>query len=540
MHSPIALILFCGVAAFAAPANALDSKSSLEGIVVDAVTKQPLRKAYLRITGEGWGTHAVSGPDGSFVASGLNPGLYWVHVERQGYLDCDCLSGVKISTGQKLTGVQLKLTKYGAISGRVVDPDGDPWPTGSVEVYRLGWKHGKPRLQQQDQTDVDDRGEFRIGKLPPGKYFVAARPATGRPPAVTETYQTSFFPGELDASAAAPVQIDSGREVTGIDIKLQSAPTFCVRGRINGLNVAEYNGEPASRRLSMGIYRASSLFEDWLDQQLTRKPDGTFEFCGVPSGSYNIRIASMSSGFTPSMAIAALGENAVQVNGHDVNDMVIEVAAPRELKPSVRLEGVDHPDLSSVTLELSSDDSSGASASADEGFVFPKIALASYQIRVRSRASSRYFVKSVRAGSMEFPGATLDLRRSGEAPVTITLSNKGAAIHGRLKTDSPDPTGATVTLIPDVLDPEQRERETSETTADQNGVFSIDNIPPGDYRLFAWQNLPEDVWQDPDFWSAMKDKGVSVKLSESEKKSIDLPLISAPDLAALLARMNIQ
>lgn len=38
----------------------------------------------------------------------------------------------------------------------------------------------------------------------------------------------------------------------------------------------------------------------------------------------------------------------------------------------------------------------------------------------------------------------------------------------------------------------------------------------------------------------MKDRGVSVKLAESEKKSIELPLIPAPETTALLARLGIQ
>jgi hypothetical protein len=248
----------------------------------------------------------------------------------------------------------------------------------------------------------------------------------------------------------------------------------------------------------------------------------------------------MSGGFTPSMGNSALGENAVQVSGHDVNDVVLDVVAPRELKPFVQLEGVDHPDLSAMTLVLSADNGSFASASADDGFVFPKVALAGYQIRLQGVASAKYFVKSVRVGSVESPDATLDLRRTGDSPVTITLSDKGAAIKGRIKTESPDRAGTTVTLIPDVTDAERRELQATESTADQNGVFSIENIPPGDYRLFAWEYLPEDEWKDADFWSAIKDQGVGVKLMESEKKSIELPLISATEIAALLARSGIQ
>ena len=142
MGTRIALLFFCSVTAFA-QANTPDTKSSFEGSVVDAVTGEPLRKAFLLLSADAHNHSAVSGLDGHFVASGLDAGDYKIHVERQGYLDCDCLSGVKISTGQKITGVQIKLTQYGAISGRVVDADGDVWPRGSVAIYRMAWKQGK-------------------------------------------------------------------------------------------------------------------------------------------------------------------------------------------------------------------------------------------------------------------------------------------------------------------------------------------------------------------------------------------------------------
>lgn len=136
MRSHITLFLLFCAAALA------DTEASFEGVVVDAVTHEPVRKAEVGLDGATnyW---AVSAPDGHFLIEGVDPGTYSVNVTRQGYLDCDCVAGVKITTGQKVTGVQIKLSKYGAISGRVVDADGDPWPEGQIELFQLTWKHGK-------------------------------------------------------------------------------------------------------------------------------------------------------------------------------------------------------------------------------------------------------------------------------------------------------------------------------------------------------------------------------------------------------------
>ena len=195
--------------------------------------------------------------------------------------------------------------------------------------------------------------------------------------------------------------------------------------------------------------------------------------------------------------------------------------------------------MSSLSLILSAENSFAATT-AESGFSFPKVAAEVYELQLQGAASSQYFVKSVRAGGIEFNGPLLDLRHTGDLPVTVTLSDKGAAVNAAIKTDTPDPQHMTVILIPDIPAADQREHLTRQATPDYNGIFTIHNIPPGDYRLFAWLDLPETVWNDPDFWSAIRDKGAAVTLGESEKKSLEVPLIPATEIASSLTRLGLR
>lgn len=236
--------------------------------------------------------------------------------------------------------------------------------------------------------------------------------------------------------------------------------------------------ESTSQQLALGISRQSGLLDGRPEAALDRKPDGAFEFRGVPSGSYTIKVEAMSGmrGFVDS---AAVGEAAVQVNGHDVNDVVIDLIPPKPLKVSVESEGADHPDLSSVSLQLHADSGGFAVTSANNDFTFSRVSLAAYQLHVQSSPSHKYFVKAIRVGGVESPGPMLDLRRAGDEPVTVVLSDKGAEIKAVIKADSPAPARTTVILIPDIPDPDLRERLSREVTPDQNGVYSIAKIPPG-------------------------------------------------------------
>jgi len=66
------------------------------------------------------------------------------------------------------------------------------------------------------------------------------------------------------------------------------------------------------------------------------------------------------------------------------------------------------------------------------------------------------------------------------------------------------------------------------TIADQSGHFSLHGIRPGDYTLFAWESVDGEAYYNPDFLKMYEGKGSALHLSESEQKSLQLPVI--PDV----------
>ena len=65
------------------------------------------------------------------------------------------------------------------------------------------------------------------------------------------------------------------------------------------------------------------------------------------------------------------------------------------------------------------------------------------------------------------------------------------------------------------------------TTSDQNGRFSLKNLDPGEYKLFAWEDVEYGEYMDPDFLKPVEDRGQDVSVHEGSRESVQLNLIPA-------------
>ena len=84
---------------------------------------------------------------------------------------------IRVSDGQKVETVGVKLPRGGVISGTITDEFGDPSMGTAVRPMRFVYSNGQryaALIAQQDITD--DRGTYRLSGLPPGEYIVTAVP----------------------------------------------------------------------------------------------------------------------------------------------------------------------------------------------------------------------------------------------------------------------------------------------------------------------------------------------------------------------------
>ena len=107
------------------------------------------------------------------------------------------------------------------------------------------------------------------------------------------------------------------------------------------------------------------------------------------------------------------------------------------------------------------------------------------------------YVKSIRLGDVDVLNGGLRLQGAPAGQLEIVIGTAPGALEGRVFNDSQTAgPGVTVVLLPDV----RRRTDLYKTaTTDPSGRFRIDRVPPGDYRAFAWQEISDGAWQDPDF-----------------------------------------
>jgi len=84
--------------------------------------------------------------------------------------------------------------------------------------------------------------------------------------------------------------------------------------------------------------------------------------------------------------------------------------------------------------------------------------------------------------------------------------------------------GASVTLVPD---PPHRaeQRLFKAATTDQLGHFVLQGIPPGDYKVFAWESIDPGAYRSSEFLQPFESRGESIHISEGSLQSVQLELI---------------
>jgi len=158
----------------------------------------------------------------------------------------------------------------------------------------------------------------------------------------------------------------------------------------------------------------------------------------------------------------------------------------------------------------------------DGSFTLGNVVAGQFQLHVQG-ASENYYVKSARLGEKDILDSGIDASRSVSGAFDILLSSSGGQVEGVVLNAGEQPaTGAVVVLVP-----ERRSqwRLYKENTTDQYGRFHIKGIGPGEYKLFAWEDVETGAYEDPEFLKGFDALGERVSIREGSHESKELKLI---------------
>lgn len=345
-----------GSAAPAAPAGPVIGTGAIHGRVVDAITGQPLSKVRLRVNRRDMKT-VLTGVDGTFGFSGLPAGPLSVWAERSTYMPMlypeqrrTLRSGpLTLAEGQTIGGVTIAMHRMGAISGRVIDQNGDPVEGVSVQVVRApargrstGWRavtRGQPS---------NDIGEFRIARLEPGTYALLAAPVRRGEPDDTGLGRV-YFPGVASLDQAQLITIEKGQSVTGLDFPVSEIPLT----RLTGFVVGSSGGRASSGMIQARVKSADGGFLN-VDGGAQIRPDGSFEMRLQP-GEYVLEAMMMNRPpmGSPSPADSERGLLSLAVGGDVMSGVTVTAGHGSRVTGRIVFEGRrPPPDLRQVTLNF--------------------------------------------------------------------------------------------------------------------------------------------------------------------------------------------
>jgi len=184
----------------------------------------------------------TSDASGKFRIENVDPGDYYFKVKHTGFVEqtykptsANAFEGMlHLTPGQELHDVEFRLVPQGALSGKVVDEDGDPVGDAMVTASKYSYASGHRTMLPADTGQTNDRGEFRLGKLPPGRYYLCAEVmamnpmANAAPPppkdGSPETgYVATYFPRTLDVQDAESIEVKPGADIPSFVIHLQKS-----------------------------------------------------------------------------------------------------------------------------------------------------------------------------------------------------------------------------------------------------------------------------------------------------------------------------
>jgi hypothetical protein len=476
---------------------------------------------------------------GKFVFSEVDPGTFRLLVYQDGFVRQEY--GQRLSSGQGtpltihagdvLKDMTIRLVPTGNIGGRIVDNLGKPAVGVPLLLLRAAYNPvGQRMFQQGGSARTNDRGEYRFYWVTPGRYYIAG----GTPQGVSgpgggtassnesgDSYTFTYYPGVVDTSRAIAVEVRPGGEFVA-DFVVPKQQLYAIRGRIVD---SAAPGPPASASVALAYQQITGPNTMYSRNPIYDPATGAFELRDVLPGPYIVYANTQGgSARSPVEVVNANIEGVIlAVNGGINISGRISVESGRLPSSGLRVQ------LRPIVAGSSSffgNFPSSQTISPEGTFAINNVLPGQYQIIPPS--VSDFYVKQMRYDRLDALNQAVDVvQRGQDAPtLDVVLSPNVSQIEGVVSSSGNTPaSGVSVVLIPDT----GRDRfELYKTaTSDQAGAFTIRSIAPGNYKLFAWEDLEPNGYFDPDLLRRSERLGQAVRVEESSKQAVTVQMIPA-------------
>jgi hypothetical protein len=497
-------------------------------------------------------------------------------------------SPVNVMGGQPTKDINVVLTPAANISGRIRDSSDQPIVNVSVQLLRYTYNYqGQRSYQSAGTTRTDDHGEYRMYWVTPGRYYLlVGRPSTGSNAygeflvgdsrgggangnEVPSVLGYAFYPGVQEIANARTIDMQAGADLQSVDLTLVTKPrTFKVRGKI----IDSRNGQPPPRAgvfvapPMQGLGQDDSFFISDSASPNYNGKTGTFEIKDLLPGPYSI-VAMVTDTPLPGVR-GPVGRSSamvpVTIGSTDVDNLTISVEPAGSIPGRVSIEGQLPAQMSmerlrvqlvpvgnaqsslSSVLSNAFYQNSQTNVAADGKFRLVNVVPGEYRVEfggfpVNASAgpnnpAGTQYIGTMQTGNAYIKDAQLDgadafnvpLRFSGSVNngLDVVLAFGSGRVEGTVTDGRSQPvTAGMVVAVPDRL--RFRTDLYRPAAIDPGGKFTFPSLPPGDYRIFAWESVEANGWFDPDLLARSEGRAHSVHVAEMSTQTISMQIIPA-------------
>ena len=555
----------------------------IRGRLVTADAGTPVRRAQVRISGPDiMPKTSVTDAQGRYEFRDLPAGRFNINATKPGFVTVNYGQtrpfeggkGIDLGEGQAIDKADITMPRGSAISGRIVDEFGEPIADAQVMAMRSAWVNGKRRLQPSGRSSqTNDLGQYRIYGLPPGEYYVSAtvnsngpevmfidRVATaatfvsgvavggGPGPSGSDPktgYAPTYFPGTSNGSEAQRIQLAIGQEASA-DFSLIPVRLAKVTGTVVGSEGRPVEG--ASLQVMPKNSNDAGMVMFPMAGSARSDRNGMFTLNNVAPGEYTLQVRgtqtiTTSSGGDTMVFSTRIGGGDGQseygsvplvVAGEDVPNVIVVTSKGSSVSGRIVFEGGSKPtNTAPLRISAAAVDNDGpmgmpgGSASVTAEGTFEIKGLMGQRLIRPTGLPAGWVLKSVTLNGADVTDTGVTIKPN--EPVTgleIVVTSKKTELNGTVTAGNQAVTDYTVVVFS-----EDTEKWTAPLTRhvrsarpNQEGRYSIDNLPPGGYYAVALEYIAQGDWNDPSVLERLKANATRFSISEGEVQTLNLKL----------------